>query len=145
MAWTHDLARGLGKTLEHPVVLVGAGSFVGGNLRYYLGRWVATWGLPGGLPWGTFFINVAGSFVLGLVAEACLDRLEPARRLTFLLLGTGLCGGFTTFSSFEWETHALARSGRWPWALAYVGGSALAGFVAVALGAALAQWLFPRR
>jgi len=98
----------------HPVTLLTVGSAVGGNLRYYLGRWIDTQEWPGSLPWGTFVINVSGSFLLGFFAVAFLERLTPARREFYLLLGTGFCGGYTTFSTFEWETYKLLRSGNWP-------------------------------
>src|SRR3954469_11127211 len=96
-----DLLRPL---LTRPIVLVGLGSAVGGVLRYYLGRWVDARFGGTGFPWGTFAINVSGSFVLGVIALFVTERLPPEYRWAYLLLGTGLCGGFTTFSTFEWET-----------------------------------------
>ena len=129
----------------HPVTLIAVGSAVGGNLRYFLGRWVDNQGLPGGLPWGTFVINVTGSFVLGFFAVAFLERLAPARRELYLLLGTGFCGGYTTFSTFEWETFKLVRGGSWPAAVLNVGGSVAVGFIGVLVGASLAHLVFGRQ
>ena len=129
----------------HPAVLVAVGSAVGGNLRYWLGRWIDDQTWPGALPWGTFVVNVSGSFLLGFFAVLFLERLAPARRDLYLLLGTGLCGGYTTFSTFEWETYKLAREGHWLSACANVGGSVLAGFVGVAAGVFLAHTLVGRR
>ncbi len=129
----------------HPVTLIAAGSAVGGNLRHWLARWVDTLQGPLGLPWGTFVVNIGGSVVLGFLGTLCLERAALPRRELFLLLGTGLCGGFTTFSTFEWETYKLVREGSWPLALAKVGGSCLAGFLGVFAGAILAHLLTARR
>lgn len=129
----------------HPVTLIAVGSAVGGNLRYWLGRSLDNRQWPGGVPWGTFVINVSGSFLLGFFAVVFLERLAPARRELYLLLGTGLCGGYTTFSTFEWETYKLVREGSWPAAVLNVGGSVLVGFVGVAAGVFLADLVFGRR
>lgn len=126
--------------LTHPAALVGAGSAVGGNLRYWLGRWIDARTPPGGMPWGTVAVNVSGSLVLGFLAVALLERAGPARREWYLLLGTGLCGGYTTFSTFELETLRLLRDGRSGAALANVGLSVVAGLAGVAAGAVLARW-----
>jgi CrcB protein len=130
--------------LLHPVTLISVGSIVGGNLRYFLGRWVDSLQWAGGLPWGTFLINVTGSFLLGFFGVAFVDRVGPGRREAYLLLGVGLCGSYTTFSTFEWETLKLIRDGSWWAALLNVVGSVLAGFAAVVAGAVLARLLFGR-
>ena len=135
----------LGDVAAHPVTLIALGSAVGGNLRYWLGRWVDARGWPGGLPWGTFVINVSGSLLLGFFAVWFLERLGPARRELYLLLGTGFCGGYTTFSTFEWETLKLLRDGNWPAALANVVGSVAVGFLGVVLGVWAAYLVFGRR
>jgi fluoride exporter len=97
------------------LVFLGGGG--GAVLRYWVGRW-----LP--MPWATFGINVLGSFVLGLVVVACAQR--PGWRA---LLGVGVCGGFTTFSTFSVETLELIESQRYATATGYVVGSVLAGLV----------------
>ena len=135
----------LGEMAVHPIVLIAVGSAVGGNLRYWLGRWIDAQQWPGGIPWGTFVINVTGSLVLGFCAVWFLERLEPARRGLYLLLGTGFCGGYTTFSTFEWETYKLLRDENWFAALANVFGSVAVGFLGVFLGALAAHAIFGRK
>ena len=81
-------------------------------------------------PWGTWTVNVAGSFVLGVVAAS-----GPAWVTT--LVGTGFCGALTTFSTFGYETVRLAEEGETATAVSYVVGSLAAGLAAAALGWAL--------
>jgi CrcB protein len=140
-----ELGDWLGAAAAHPITLIALGSAAGGNLRYWLGRWIDAQQWRGGLPWGTFVINVTGSLLLGFLAVWFLERLSPARRELYLLLGTGFCGGYTTFSTFEWETYKLVRDGNWPAALANVCGSVAVGFLGVVLGAMAAHLIFGRR
>ncbi|QQR99748.1 MAG: CrcB family protein [Austwickia sp.] len=101
---------------------------------------------PGGWPWVTFGVNVTGAFLLGLVLQALALRGpdEGARRLTRLALGTGVLGGYTTYSTFAVETAALGRDGEVVLATAYDAASLLAGLVAAWLGVLLAEAL-PQR
>ena len=105
------------------VILVALGSAAGGCFRYGLGR------LAGGSPWMTCGINVAGSFLIGVLAATCL-RPEAPRREWFLLLGVGLCGGFTTFSAFSKEAVEMLRDGANLKAAGYVLASVLASLAA---------------
>jgi CrcB protein len=124
-----------------PYLLVGAGSFVGGNARYVLARWVGT-AVDARFPLGTLLINVGGSFVLGVIGGLLADRALPHADDIRLALGVGFCGGFTTFSTFEYETHALLEDGLWLPALANVVVSLLAGLLAVRVGILAAKsWL----
>src|SRR5580692_3588802 len=88
--------------LTSKVMILAAGGALGTNARYWLALWIneASWRTQGGwlssFPLGTFVINVSGSFVLGLVGVIFLERL-PDHREWLLFLGTGFCGGYTTF------------------------------------------------
>lgn len=124
--WLRDL-------LLHPALLVGLGGAVGSNARFWLGVWIKSFVWAEHFFWGTLMINVTGSILLGLVAVLWKDARSPG----FLLLGTGFCGGYTTFSTFSLETLRLLERGQWLAALAYVLVSVLAGF----FGLALVVWL----
>lgn len=124
-----------------PYLLVGVGSFVGGNARYILAK------LVGGLidarfPLGTFLINVSGSFILGLIGGLIAQRSIPHADAVRLALGVGFCGGFTTFSTFEFETNALFEDGVWLTAVANIFLSLFAGLVAVRFGIVAAKSWF---
>jgi len=90
-------------------------------------------------PWGTFAVNVSGSLVIGLVMALLIARdADPAYRL---LLVTGFLGGYTTFSSFSFETIALIEARRWDAAALYVVGSVVLGLLATGLGLGLGRLL----
>ncbi|GAA1301533.1 fluoride efflux transporter CrcB [Saccharothrix xinjiangensis] len=103
------------------VGLVFLGAAVGAVLRHLAGRLVRR-----AFPWATLLVNVAGSFVLGVVAGA-----SPA---VVALVGTGFCGGLTTFSTFSWETVELVEGGRVGRAVANVAVSLVAGVAAAGFG-----------
>jgi fluoride exporter len=105
--------------------------------RYGLGLLIVGWmrGFGSSFPLGTLVINVLGSFVLSYVTTLALNgRLSPDLRLA---IGTGFCGAFTTFSTFELEAHGLISRGANLEAGLYVIGNLLLGFVAVLFG----RWL----
>src|SRR5262245_37858873 len=133
--------------VTHPITLLAVGGGAGANARYWLGHYIAEWQIRRceriEFPWATFFINVSGSIVLGFVAALFLHQADPlhpdqARRNWYLLLGTGFCGGFTTFSTFSYETLKLMQDGKWWAAAAYVVGSVLAGLLGVGVALNLA-------
>ena len=118
------------------------GGAVGSLIRYLLTLAVNE-KYDGRFPLATFAINITGSFLIGLllVLSDREDLLHPNFRP---LLITGLLGGYTTFSTFEWEVFALARAGSWL-ACVYGASSVVAGWVACWGGAVLAQGAFARR
>jgi len=124
-----------------PYLLVGIGSFIGGNARFILARWVGG-AIDARFPLGTFLINVGGSFLLGLLGGLLAGRAVPHADALRLALGVGFCGGFTTFSTFEFETHALLEDGLWLPAVANMVVSLFAGLLAVRFGTVAARsWL----
>jgi CrcB protein len=125
------------------MLLLIVGGAVGTVVRYWIGRWFNEQPWTHGLPYGTFVINVSGSFILAAAAVIIEDWLPAEYGNLYLLIGTGFCGGYTTFSTFEWETFKLVRDGSWWYALANVVGSVGAGFAGVVLAVALVRWLVP--
>jgi CrcB protein len=121
-----------------PYLLVGAGSFVGGNARFIIGRWVGS-AVEGRFPLATLLINVGGSFLLGVLGGFLAQRSVAHGDALRLALGVGFCGGFTTFSTFEYETHALFEDGSWLPALANVFVSLFLGLLAVRFGIVLSR------
>jgi len=113
---------------------IAIGSALGGVARYALNGFVSHRG-GGTFPWGILLINVAGSFAIGffytLTVPGGRFPVGPTGRLFFM---TGICGGFTTFSSFSLGTLQLAQDGEWMHAGGYVLGSVVLCLVAVWLG-----------
>lgn len=93
---------------------------------------------PGGWPWGTFIANVVGSFLLGYFTTRLMERL-PVSTYRRPFLGTGFCGAFTTFSTFQVELVGMVRSGYAGMAAGYASASLLAGFAAVLLASGLVR------
>jgi fluoride exporter len=89
-------------------------------------------------PWATLAVNLIGSLAVGLVVVAALERVAPSRYFR-PLLGTGLCGGLTTFSTFAVETDLLVKAGRVGVAAVYVVVSVIGGLVAVRIGMLIAR------
>ena len=117
--------------VTHPITLLMFGGGVGANARYWLGALVRAVHGTTTFPWATFAINVSGSVLLGFAAALFLKHPDESRRVWYLLLGTGFCGGFTTFSTFSLETLELLQKERIWTAAAYVCGSVAAGVFGV--------------
>ncbi|KJY33670.1 fluoride efflux transporter CrcB [Streptomyces sp. NRRL S-495] len=120
-------------------LLVVLGATVGAPLRYLTDRAVQS-RHDSVFPWGTFAVNVVGCLVLGLVAGAVAAGAASSQ--VQLLLGTGLCGALTTYSTFSYETLRLVEGGAGRYALANVLGSVAAGLAAVYAGSGLAGALW---
>jgi len=118
-------------------LVVGAGGFVGAAMRYVAGGLVHRVVSPA-FPWGTLFVNVAGCFAIGFLAVLAGEKgsIGPTGRLFWMV---GVLGGFTTFSTFGYETFALARDGSHVLAAGNVVGQVLLGLAAVWAGVVLAR------
>src|SRR5262249_18568526 len=121
--WLNSAAVGLCQIARHKMVLVMLGGAVGTLLRYLIGKGFNEQGWTKGFPVGTLVINVSGSFILAVTWVMIYERLPPGQQHWYLLIGTGFCGGYTTFSTFEWETFRLVHDGSYLRALYNVVGS----------------------
>jgi CrcB protein len=140
-----DLIAALVAFLIHPTTLLLGGGALGTWARFGVSEWFKERGWSQSFPWGTFAINVSGSFVLAIAFVLIRERLPPERWKWFLLVGTGFCGGYTTFSTYSWETFELAFVRKQPWmAAAYSLSSVVAGLAGAGLGWAVAEAIFPR-
>ncbi len=124
-----------------PYLLVGAGGFLGANARFVFARWVGTL-TDARFPLGTFLVNVSGSFLLGLLSGILAVRLIPQSDNIRLAVAVGFLGAFTTFSTFEFESHALFEDGVWLTALLNMFASLFVGLLALRVGLVVAKTWF---
>lgn len=117
------------------LLIVGIGSFLGGMLRYLISLLMKNF-CGQGFPWATLLVNLMGCFLIGLIF-GLFSRFNGVNSLWCLLLTTGFCGGFTTFSSFTNEGLQLLSSGNVWGVVFYVSASVILGVALVAL----AYWL----
>lgn len=115
-----------------------AGGAFGTGLRYFLSTFIYSMIKEPTFPYANLVINVSGSFVIGVLTELFAERVlvSPIVRVAVL---TGILGGYTTFSSFSFETYSLLRDGEMWRAILNAVGSVLLGLIAVWLGVRLAQ------
>ncbi|MFI5155188.1 MAG: fluoride efflux transporter CrcB [Chitinophagales bacterium] len=114
------------------ILLVGLGGGIGSIARYVCQKYIHEWH-PHPFPMGTFFVNILGCFLIGLfysISEKG-NIMTPEWRI---LLTTGLCGGFTTFSTFSFENIQLLKAGDFSYFILYIAGSILLGIGATYLG-----------
>lgn len=126
-----------------PYLLVGVGGFIGANARFVVARVVGAM-FETKFPLGTFVINISGSFLLGILGTIVVQKVMPGSESMRLALGVGFLGAYTTFSTFEFETHALFDDGSWLTATTNIFASLFVGLLAVRAGIVLAKtWWTP--
>jgi CrcB protein len=121
-----------------PYLWIGFGGFFGSIARHFVSR-VCIEHLGARFPWGTFVVNISGSFVLGLLMSLIVGRAIPDSDHVRYAICIGFIGAYTTFSTFEFESHALLHDGQWLHGMANIVGSLVAGLLAVRLGISLAR------
>ncbi|WP_287417066.1 fluoride efflux transporter CrcB [Thermomicrobium sp.] len=120
------------------VGIVALGGALGAILRYLVTSWVQH--RVDFFPWGTVVVNLVGSFLIGIVLEMTLRGFLSSQ--VRLLLGVGILGGFTTFSSLSWEMLTLLEEGDILPAFLYGFGSLVIGVFCAWLGSIVVRWVF---
>ncbi|WP_029420869.1 fluoride efflux transporter CrcB [Alicyclobacillus macrosporangiidus] len=115
------------------ILWVGIGGVAGALLRYQLSKWIGQRWLVS-FPFATLLINVSGSFLLGVITRQASVWFPTHEQAVVLLLGTGMCGAYTTFSTFSYEFTMLMREGRTQDALVYLAASGVLGLAAAFAG-----------
>jgi fluoride exporter len=110
------------------LLMVGLGGMFGSMLRYLIGIWIKQQPFP----YATFSVNIMGSFIIGLVMGWASKEADPT--VWKLILVTGFCGGFTTFSAFAWENFQFLQEQSYLQFILYAGGSIVICLAAVAFG-----------
>jgi len=113
------------------LLLVFIGGGFGSALRYIIGKYLNS--SVSGIPWGTFAANVLGSLFVGIILGLAAKQNSLSQN-QILLLATGFCGGFTTFSTFAYENHVFLKSGDFTSFAIYSIASFVVAFLAVFLG-----------
>ena len=121
------------------LLLVFIGGGFGSMLRYIIGKYMNS--TETGIPWGTFTANILGSLLIGIILGLAAKNEALSSNQT-LLLATGFCGGFTTFSAFAYENHVFLKAGDFTSFAMYTIGSFIVGFLAVFLGLFLIKSFF---
>ena len=113
------------------LLLVFIGGGFGSVLRYIIGKYLNN--VESGIPYGTFAANILGSLLIGIILGLAAKNNTLSQNQT-LLLATGFCGGFTTFSTFAYENHVFLKSGDFTSFAIYTIASFVFGFLAVFAG-----------
>lgn len=121
------------------VLSVALGGAIGSVARYLVGGWFAA-RFGASFPYGTFVINVTGSFIIGMFLAFAQERvwLSPYWRLFFAV---GVVGGYTTFSTFEYESVRLLQDGEMLLGALYLVGSVMIGAVSAVAGITVGSWI----
>ena len=119
------------------IFIVGAGGFIGSVMRYLVQIWLEK-GMETTFPWGTFVANIAGSFIIGVVFGLA-DKGNLLNAEWRMFIAVGICGGFTTFSSFAYNNLNMLREHSFGQFFLNVGGSLFLGIFAVYLGIILVR------
>ena len=119
------------------LLIVGTGSFIGGAMRYLLSTLMKS-ACGQGFPWGTLMVNLLGCFLFGMLF-AVFGKSNATDNTLYLLLTTGICGGFTTFSTFANESVQMLQQGNTWGFVGYVATSVVAGLALIALGYGVAK------
>ena len=118
------------------LLLVCIGGGFGSALRFVIGKYMNS--TETGIPWGTFTANILGSLIIGIILGLAAKNDALSSNQT-LLLATGFCGGFTTFSAFAYENHVFLKSGDFTSFALYTIGSFIIAFLAVFAGLFIAK------
>jgi len=119
------------------VSIIGIGGAVGSILRYTTGQYIAKQ-FPHAIPTGTLLVNIIGCLLIGFLI-GFFDKQQIINAHLKLLLITGFCGGFTTFSTFAAEIYNLITNNQIPQALLYIGLSVILGLLAVWAGLSISK------
>jgi fluoride exporter len=119
------------------ILLVGLGGFIGSVARYLLSTTITKW-FPHSFPFGTFVVNVSGCLLIGII-YGLSTRFGWLNQEWRIFLATGICGGFTTFSAFAYESFRLAENSEYLTFAAYTSLSFLICLVAVFFGIAISK------
>jgi CrcB protein len=119
--------------------LLGIGGFIGSNLRYWISNWAATF-LGSYLPYGTLIVNGVGSFILGFLTLYGTEVIDLDPRIR-ILIGTGMMGALTTFSTFSLETVHFIRESNYYLACLNIIANIGIGLISVFIGFAIAKSL----
>lgn len=125
------------------LALVAVGGAAGAVLRFLMGAWVGGWmssHVDSAFPWGIFVVNVVGCFLFGFLFAACFEQQTLHQSMALLLL-VGLCGAFTTFSTFAFDIVMLVEAGKWIVAISYILASVITCLVGMIIGLYLGRML----
>ena len=123
--------------ISNRILCVGVGGAIGALCRYWLQGWVHDrWGSS--FPSGTMIVNISGCFLIGLLMTIFLEHVEIAPTWRLFLVA-GILGGYTTFSSYMWESFQLLTLGSIGWGFLYLLGSVVGGFLGLFIGVVIGR------